>query len=791
MSEMQAIVKEFLVESSENLDQLDRDLVELEKNPASKELLARIFRTVHSIKGATGFLGFEKLGAVAHVGENLLSHLREGALLLNPEITSGLLALVDAIRKMLSEIEAQGQEAEADYSALVNTLTRLQGGGHVGKDPPPLPPLPLAAETSVTDRSPFGHVALSSGADHRPGSASAHGGQKEPAHDVDAAPQPSAASPDKRIPAAKPPRERKEAGSLSASGESLRVDVRLLDNLMNLVGELVLARNQILQVCSRQEDAAFLATSQRLNLITSELQEGVTKVRMQPIEIVWQKFPRLVRDLALQCAKQVRLEMMGEETELDKAIVEAIQDPLTHLVRNAVDHGIEAPEVRRAKGKPAEGCLLLRAFHENGQVSIEISDDGAGIDLDHVRQIAVSRRLITPEKARLLDDRETMNLIFLPNFSTATAVTSVSGRGVGMDVVKTNIGRIGGTLDIQSKLGAGTTIRMRIPLTLAIVPALLIRAGGDRYAIPQVSVVELVRLDKSGEESHIDRIQDVVIYRLRERLLPLVFLDAEPQGRASPSAAALDVATNTARTIVVLQTQDRQFGLVVDQVNDTEEIVVRPLGQQLKSVSIYAGATILGDGRVALVLDVPGLAARACLPAQGDERAQASRAGESQDIGPESIKLLLSVDLNDERVAVPLSQVTRLEEFPRSRVERTGRQEVLQYGNEILPLFTFSGLPADGQRGRSDANREGEENGKIQVVVCRQDGRALGLVVGRVLDIVEHELTNPGSSSREGMCALTVIEGRITRILDLEEIFRSIVSGPPRSPVGVEAGVGT
>ena len=415
-----------------------------------------------------------------------------------------------------------------------------------------------------------------------------------------------------------PAAEQAEARGSAVSDSTIRVDVGLLDKLMNLVGELVLARNQVLQFTSQSADSAFLATSQRLNLITTELQGSVMKTRMQPIGNVWSKLPRVVRDLAAACGKEVRLEMEGKETELDKTIIEAIKDPLTHIVRNSVDHGIERPETRVERRKPAEGCLKMRAYHEGGQVIIEITDDGGGIDCERVKQKALQRALITPEQAARMSDHEALYLIFLPGFSTAEKVTNVSGRGVGMDVVKTNIERIGGTVDLQSQPGKGTTLKIKIPLTLAIIPALIVTSGGDRFAIPQVSLLELVRLEVEQASQQIEFIHGAPVYRLRGQLLPFAYLnrelrlnDADDDG-LKPSVEAT--------TIVVLQADGHPFGLVVDEINDTEEIVVKPLGKQLKGVASFAGATIMGDGRVALILDVLGLAQRAGVVAEVRDR---------------------------------------------------------------------------------------------------------------------------------------------------------------------------
>jgi two-component system chemotaxis sensor kinase CheA len=458
MNEMDEVLKEFLVESYENMDRLDRDLVSLEERPDDKQILGSIFRTIHTIKGTCGFLGFGKLEKVTHVGESLLARLRDGSLKVDGEITTALLSLVDAVRSMLTHLESHGDEGERDDSRLVQELVRLNDGtqqpsakpGNAVQPPMPLPvaaaPAPVAPKAEPVAKASTPEVAPS--ADH---------GDDHPAPAAQAQPVASKTA-DKAA--------EKHGEDSKMSDANVRVDVGLLDKLMNLVGELVLARNQILQHGATDRDAAFLATSQRLNLITTELQEGVMKTRMQPIGTVWNKFPRVVRDLAVMCGKQVRVEMEGKETELDRTIIEAIKDPLTHIVRNSVDHGIESSQERVSKGKPAEGRLLLRAYHEGGQVNIEIADDGGGIRIDKVKAKAVEKGLITAEHAARMSEREAVNLIFLPGFSTAAKVTNVSGRGVGMDVVKTNIEKIGGAVDVSTRVGDGTTLRIKIPLTL-------------------------------------------------------------------------------------------------------------------------------------------------------------------------------------------------------------------------------------------------------------------------------------------------------------------------------------
>lgn len=569
-----------------------------------------------------------------------------------------------------------------------------------------------------------------------------------------------------------------EAKATSLADTTIRVDVSLLDNLMNLVGELVLARNQIMQLTASQQDTAFLAQSQRLNLITTELQESAMQTRMQAIGNVWSKFPRVVRDLSLACGKSVRLEMEGEDTELDKTLIESIRDPLTHLVRNSVDHGIETSAAREAAGKPSEGVLSLRAFHEGGQVNIEIADDGAGIDPEKIRAKALAKGLITAEDAARLGDREVVNLIFLPGFSTAEAITNVSGRGVGMDVVKTNIERIGGSVDVTSVVGEGATFRVKIPLTLAIIPALVVTSSGDRYAIPQASLLELVRLEHGSSGGSIETIQGTPVYRLRGNLLPLVDLQYELGGRARTAE------DGGAVNIVVLQADDRQFGLVVEGVQDTAEIVVKPLSQHLKAISSFAGATIMGDGRVGLILDVMGLAQRAKVVAEVRERALADALDANVAVERQSLLLFRTPD--DGRMAIPLIAVDRLEEFARTSVEYAGDWDVVQYREDILPLVHVSAeLPERRKRSRTPTTAEGGVSESIQVIVHVSAGRRVGLVVDQILDIVE-ENYDLQPAGRAGVLGTVVIHDRVTEVLDLVSLVSSVdLANRPRTTTGV------
>jgi two-component system, chemotaxis family, sensor kinase CheA len=576
-----------------------------------------------------------------------------------------------------------------------------------------------------------------------------------------------------------------QAARSMAGESSIRVDVSLLDKVMNLVGELVLTRNQLSQFSSTLKHAGLHKTSQRLNSITMELQAGVMKTRMQPIDTVWSKFPRAVRDVATACGKQVRIEMEGKDTELDKSIIESIKDPLTHLVRNCVDHGVELPAKRQAAGKSPEGCVTLRAYHEGGHVNIEISDDGAGLDCAKIRAKAVQRGLVAAEQSAQMSEREVINLIFAPGFSTAEKITSVSGRGVGMDVVKTNIEKIGGTVDVQTKLGGGTTIKMKIPLTLAIVPALIVTCAGDRYAIPQVSLLELVRIDKQTRGTAIEYVHGAPVYRLRERLLPLVYLDQALRLQREAQADAMTVSTN----IVVLQSDERVFGLVVDRVNDTEEIVVKPLGQIVKVIAAFAGATIMGDGSVALILDVRGIANAANIlgEARNAMKVEIGKAVSTKNAGTQT--LLLVRLASGGHAAIPLAMIERLEEFPTKALEKIGAQQVVQYRAMAMPLWVLDALLEERRsraRVRGTAPKIPTES--ISVVVCGEPRSQIGLMVDRILDVVNEPSTTRGASTRHGVLGTQIIRERVTEILDLSNILRSVRQHTQRAREAVVVG---
>jgi len=807
MDDLQSILDEFLIESSENLARLDLEFVELEQRPDDDDLLSSIFRTIHTIRGTCGFFEFGTLEAIAHRAENLLSQLREHEKRLTPALTTLLLETVDVIKQILKQIEDSGSEGPESYDEL---RTHLQAACDSEPDA-------ARAQDSAGDASAQTKPDDEKSDDAEPGNAepasaelsNAEPGNAEPPESPEATAEsavpedePSAvsAAPEAEVAAVLPPpldappppdapvtvnqgappaaaetAESKGRGATphrSVADSTIRVDVTLLDNLMNLAGELVLSRNQILQHSINYDDASLTATSQRLNLITTELQAEVMKTRMQPIGVVWNKFPRVVRDLGQASGKQITLKMEGEETELDKTIIEAIKDPLTHIVRNSCDHGVEGPSDRVAKGKPAQGTLILRAYHEGGQVNIEILDDGAGIDVAVIREKALQKGVITADQAQRMGEREILNLVFAAGFSTAAKITKVSGRGVGMDVVKTHIEKIGGSIDLQSAVGRGTTIRIKIPLTLAIIPALIVSVGSEKFAIPQVNLLELVRLEESISQTSIEWIHGSPVYRLRGKLLPLIYLnkllaaegsaEASAEGSEEASAEKADGALN----IVVLQADDRMFGLVVEEVYDTQEIVVKPLSELLKGTNCYAGATIMGDGNVALILDVVGLVQLGCVV--NETRSQAITANERQaDTGVERQSLLLFRS-GTRRLSVPLALVGRLEEFPRSEVEHAGDRDVVQYRGQILAL-----IPLAQQLGLSPAAESGEDE-PVQVIVFSEGTRRVGLVVDEILDIVDEAVTIRNQHEQPGILGSAVVGGLVTDFIDLHYLIHNL-----------------
>jgi len=716
-------------------------MTDLEERPKDGSLIGEIFRSVHTIKGTTGFLGFKRLEKLAHAGENLLGLLREGKLLADRPIITGLLQLLDGLRSILKSIEAESSEGDGEDAELIGRLEELQAPARAlvmqaaqvraSASPPPTEQVPLQPVAAIAPPKP------------RPA---------QPPQPVEAAPAAAEAESD----AAKPRSAQAQAGA--AADSTLRVDVTLLNRMMNLVGELVLTRNQVLQATSADPNMTVL--SRRLDMVTADLRESVMKARMQPVSNIFSKIPRIVRDLSQGLGRRVRLQVEGQETELDKSLLEAIKDPLTHAVRNSLDHGIEPPEVRQAAGKDPEGTLKLRASQEGSHVVIEVSDDGAGIAVEKIRAKALEHGLISSERASGLGERELLQLIFLPGFSTAASVTNVSGRGVGMDVVRTNVEKIGGKVEIDSRPGQGTTLRMRIPLTLAIIPALIVRSLNQSFALPQGALFELVHIPEDQAATAIEWIEDAPLYRLRGKLLPLVFLDRllKPGGEHTDCGARENF-------IAVLDADGRRFGLVVDGLADPEEIVVKPLSAVLKEIGLYSGATVLGNADLALILDPGAIALKAGISMSREEDGARAAEEDAEADAAKNMEYLL-VEVGGRHAAVPLKDVLRIEQLPVSRIEYIGYRAVLNFEGQLLPVEDTGGVLSEAVD--HSATTEGSER-QIVVVVCREGQRHVGIAVSHVLDVVAGgDLFEAGTRQRTG--GVTLLKNRVTGVVDLSVV---------------------
>ena len=725
---MDDLLREFLTETNEGLALLDVELVQLEQNPNDAELLGEIFRLTHTIKGTCGFLGLPRLESVAHAGENVLGRLRDGDLEVTPEAVSLILECLDRIRSILSVLEDTEKEPEGDDRELIVRLNALCDA-------------PSASVSEATDAQAESVEALFKA-------------ESQPAAVEPSDPAPAVAKAPEAAPSAKPtdPEPLAAPKESSVASQSIRVNVDVLENLMTMVSEMVLTRNQLLQILRSQTDSEFAAPLQQLNHVVSELQEGVMKTRMQPIGNAWAKLPRIVRDLSHELGKKIELVMKGADTELDRQVLELIKDPLTHMVRNSADHGLETPEQRRASDKSEGGTITLNAFHEGGHIIIEISDDGRGLPIDKIKEKCIANDLASEADLESLTDQKIMQHIFKADFSTATEVTAVSGRGVGMDVVRTNIEKIGGTVELSSIEGKGTKFLIKIPLTLAIVSALIVESGGERFAIPQLSVVELVRASSNSEHS-VEWIKSTPVLRLRNRLLPLVSLCDLLKLGTSAEVAERQGAGLSDAFIVVAQVGNYNFGIIVDRVFDTEEIVVKPVAPILRNISLFCGNTILGDGRVVMILDPNGISAQTGEIAVSDDATE--EGGEPAAMyGEEKSAMLLFRAGGLAPKAVPLGLVARLEEIDRGKIETSEGQRVVQYRGQLMPLVSLDGtadFPAEGRQ---------------PILVFADGDRSMGLVVDQIIDIVEDHLKIELSSDHKGFLGSAIIDGKATDVID-------------------------
>jgi two-component system, chemotaxis family, sensor kinase CheA len=735
---MDDLLREFLTETNESLDVVDVELVRFEQDPNNAKILDNIFRLVHTIKGTCGFLGLPRLEALAHAAETLMGRFRDGVPVTEDAVTL-ILSTIDRLKEVLGALERNHSEPDGSDADLIGDLERMALAGAAPRTAPVEKAEAVGTLVHQVLERPL-----------RPGEVSLD--ELERAFRETACELPATAEPKPKPAAAKDAKPKKAEGDderldSKIAAQSIRVNVDTLENLMTMVSELVLTRNQLLEIVRRHEDSEFKVPLQRLSNVTAELQEGVMKTRMQPIGNAWQKLPRIVRDLAGELGKDIDLEMHGAETELDRQVLDLIKDPLTHMVRNSADHGLETPEQRRAAGKPEKGTIRLSAYHEGGHIIIEISDDGRGLHSEKIKAKAIACGLAAEADAEKMTEAQIHKFIFAPGFSTAAAVTSVSGRGVGMDVVKTNIDQIGGTIDVKSVFGEGSCFTIKIPLTLAIVSALIVEAGGDRFAIPQLSVIELVRA-QSNSDHRIERIKDTPVLRLRNKLLPLIHLK---------KLLAMDMGAGAEPEngfIVVTQVGSQTFGIVVDSVFHTEEIVVKPMSSKLRHISMFSGNTILGDGSVIMIIDPNGIAQSVGSSASADEEeedARAQRGGAAE----KTMSLLVFRAGTPEPKAVPLSLVTRLEEIDCKKIELSNGRHLVQYRGQLMPLVCVNG----------DVRVRAE--GAQPLLVFSDAGRSMALVVDEIIDIVEDRLDIQVASDTPGILGSAVVKGQATEIIDI------------------------
>ena len=760
---MDDLLREFLTETSESLDTVDNQLVRFEQDPNNAKILDNIFRLVHTIKGTCGFLGLPRLESLAHAGETLMGKFRDG-MPVTAEAVTLILSSIDRIKEILAELEATEAEPEGNDQDLIVQLHKMAEGGADAVSPPAAPKA-AAAKPSVEGKLAYQVLER----ELRPGEVPLDELERafretatevvpppaaETAPRASAAPEreseTSAASPKAQRPAVKKAKTAVEMDAPDAdrvANQSIRVNVDTLEHLMTMVSELVLTRNQLLEISRRNEDTEFKVPLQRLSNVTAELQEGVMKTRMQPIGNAWQKLPRIVRDLSSELHKQIELEMHGADTELDRQVLDLIKDPLTHMVRNSADHGLETTAERAAAGKPEQGTIRLSAYHEGGHIIICIADNGRGLNTERIKAKAVANGLVTEAELEKMTEAQIHKFIFAPGFSTAAAVTSVSGRGVGMDVVRTNIDQIGGTIDIKSVAGEGASVTIKIPLTLAIVSALIVEAGGDRFAIPQLSVVELVRA-RANSEHRIERIKDTAVLRLRNKLLPLMHLKKLlkiDDGSSSDPENGF---------IVVTQVGSQTFGIVVDGVFHTEEIVVKPMSTKLRHIDMFSGNTILGDGAVIMIIDPNGIAKALGASGNAAHEIADENAAQRASAAEQMTSLLVFRAGSDQPKAVPLGLVTRLEEVAAEKIELSNGRYMVQYREQLMPLVQMNGVSI-------------QSSGSQPILVFADDGRSMGLVVDEIIDIVEERLNIEVAGSDEGILGSAVIKGQATEVIDV------------------------
>ncbi len=768
---MDDLIVEFITETSEGLATLDLELVKLEQNPQDEAILGNIFRIMHTIKGTCGFLGLPRLEHVAHASENVLGKIREKELEATPDAVTLILESLDNIKVLIDYLSSNGEEQAGDDSDLIARLNHYAETGTIAggavkpaeKEENQFPHFKGEDDPSIIEA--LERIANGTYQPSKSEEEEAAPKQEDKVVHKETAPAPAPVIVASKPAASKPAgankgeEKEKEPGAGAEATQSIRVSIDVLENLMQMVSELVLTRNQLMQIVRTKDDKELITPLQQLSHITSELQEGVMKTRMQPIGNGWSKFPRLIRDLSLDLGKKIDLKMNGAETELDRQLLEIIKDPLTHMVRNSCDHGLETPAERRAAGKPDMGTVTLSAFHEGGHIIIEIADDGRGINIERVKEKALANGLTNEAALATMSDKQIAQFIFAPGFSTAEKVTSVSGRGVGMDVVKTNIQKIGGTIDLDSTWGKGSKVAVKIPLTLAIVSVLIVETHGQKFAIPQINVVELVRA-APGAGVQLEMINDSLVMRLRDKLLPLAVM-SEVLGFKSNH----DDLLHKEIYIAVCRVGSYDFGILVDRVYDTEEIVVKPVSDILKALSIYSGNTILGDGSVIMILDPNGIA-RSISSADVGSRSEDSAELNVIDNSHHMVGFLSFTLGKGAPKAVPLELISRLEEINVKDIEVAGDKPVVQYRGDLMRLITL------------DDEFVMPDTGTVDVIVFGYDKKVMGLVVDKIIDIVKAPFDIKLSSKeakQHGYLGSMVINGKTTDVVDIGYLLSDLV----------------
>jgi two-component system chemotaxis sensor kinase CheA len=736
---MDELLRDFLTETTEHIEGAETQLVLFERNPSDASLITSIFRLVHTIKGTSSFLGLERLERVGHAAESVMGMLRDGVPPTQQSVTL-ILAAIDRIKTIIEEIGAHGSEPPGDDSEIINALEAYYAAGsETAAAPAPASAAPVAEAPA-------------------PAEVQAPAAAAEPAAPVAAPPAPQPASAAKEAPksdasAASQSKEGRSQGGSTANQESIRVSVDTIERMMQLVSELVLSRNQLLELARHREDDAIKTPLQHLSTLTSDLQDAVMRARMQPVGRLYANLPRLVRELSTSLGKSIDLVTEGADTELDRQLIEVIRDPLTHLIRNCADHGIEKPEERLAKGKPERGEIRVSAAHEAGQITIDIADDGKGLDTERIKKKILSQGLATEQDLRNMSNEEIYRYIFEPGFSTAQVVSNVSGRGVGMDVVRSNIEAIGGSVTLSSVEGKGSRFSLRIPLTLAIAPALIIEVAGQRFALPQTSVVEAVSLGKNYKDL-IQDVQNALVLKLREEVIPAVEL-REVVGLGADTANE-----ENDKLAVVMRVGTDSFCIIVDGVADIQEIVVKPLSASLAHLKVFSGHTILGDGSVVLILDPAGIAS-----SLGIEKSTEKKRDQVRDqSGAERRRLVMFRAGSGAPKVLPLSLVSRIEMVETSRIESSdGRLMVLLQGR-LMPI-----VPISSEIDMSQPS--------YPVLVVATENRAIGLMADEIVDILEEKLEIQLASANSELVGSAEIRGEAVELIDVSHFIR--MAEPP------------